>query len=96
MALTSAVTSNIRVSEGLRGLFTLTAHLTVTDDVLGVVIDNDYSAEYSETQTTLVSTRAKLAQKMQDAINAYKREVALVSQAQRDAAITWFNSNLTL
>ncbi len=89
-------TSDVRVSEGIRELFTLTAHLILRDDVLAEdVIDADFSEEYSELQTTLVAVRTKLGLKMQEAIDKYKREVALVSQANRADAITWWDANLT-
>lgn len=95
MALT-ATTSNVRVTEGLRDLFTLTAHLILHDDVLVLdVIDEDFSVEYSQYQTNLVDVRTELGKKMQDAIDKYKREYTLVSQANKDAATAWWDTNLT-
>lgn len=98
MALT-VMTSDVRVTEGILDLFTLTVHLILTDDTLASgeenVIDTDFSEEYSELQTTLVDVRTKLGLKMQAAIDKYKREDALVSQANKDATITWWDTNLT-
>ncbi len=92
-----ATTSDVRVTEGHRDLFTLTAHLILHDDVLVQdVIDTDYSVEYSQFQTNLTDVRANLGIKMQDDIDKYKREVSLISQANKDAAITWWNTNLTV
>ncbi len=96
MAL-AATYSDVRVTEGIPSLYTLTVHLVLHDDVLVKdVIDQDFSEEYSESQTNLVTVRLKLGQKMQAAINQYKAGVTLVSQVNRDAAITWWNENITI
>ncbi len=94
-----ATTSDVRVTEGMQAWFTLTAHLTLTDDTLApgeeVVIDTDFHEEYSELQTTLVDVRTALGLQMQEAIDKYKREATLVSLANKAAAIVWWNGNLT-
>ena len=84
----------VGIKETLKGQWAVTLNLKLMDGVTEL-FSQDFSEDY-KTGDNVANIGNKFKDKMQEAIDKYKKEQAILNNAQLDTAITALQNSLTI